>query len=474
MTERLKEQRHAITLRVLDRARQEAQRFLDSLESRPVRAAASLGELREALGGDLPEKGTDPVAEIASIAEAMDRGIVASAGPRYFGFVIGGSTPATIAADWLTSVWDQNPGLYATSPAMSVAEETAARWVLELLGLPATAGLGFVTGCQMANFTCLAAARHAVLRRIGWDVEENGLQGAPKVNIVISEEAHVTIHTSLRMLGFGLEGAKVVPTDDEGRMRADDLQSVLGRLEGPTIVCAQAGNVNSGSFDPISEIVEIAHARGAWVHIDGAFGLWASVVSSRAHLLRGFERADSWATDAHKWLNVPYDCGIAIVADRNAQRGAMSVKAAYLEHAENAERDPFEWGPEFSRRGRGFTVYTALRTLGRQGVVAMIERNCDQASRIAKRLGEEKGIEILNDVVLNQVLVRFEGENDEAGDQLTREVIRRVQQEGTCWLGGTVWHGKGAMRISVSNWSTTDEDIDRSADAILRAWREGR
>ncbi|MFZ2491006.1 MAG: aminotransferase class V-fold PLP-dependent enzyme [Thermoanaerobaculia bacterium] len=455
------------TAALLAAARDEAQRFLESLPSRPVRAEASLEELRESLSIPLPDGPTDPLEAFRAFARTMDRGIVASAGPRYFGFVIGGTLPVSIAADWMVSTWDQNPGLYATSPATSVAEETAARWVLELLGLPAASGVGFVTGCQMANFTALASARHAMYARAGWNVEENGLQGAPPLTIVMSEEAHATIHTSLRFLGLGLRGAKRVRADAQGRLDPSDLRRVLAEVEGSVIVCAQAGNVNSGAIDDFTAIVETAKEKGAWVHVDGAFGLWAAASEDKRGLVRGIELADSWATDAHKWLNVPYDCGIVIVRDAAAQRGAMGVHASYLQQTEGAERDELEWVPEFSRRGRSVPVYLALRALGRSGVAEIVDRCCALARRFAGLLEREKGVEVLSDVVLNQVLVRF-GDSDE----ITRDVIARVQREGTCWLGGTVWQGRAAMRISVSNWSTDEADVDRSAEAVVRCFRE--
>ncbi|HUP44348.1 MAG TPA: aminotransferase class V-fold PLP-dependent enzyme, partial [Thermoanaerobaculia bacterium] len=320
------------------------------------------------------------------------------------------------------------------------------------------------TGCQMANFTCLAAARHAVLRDAGWNVEEQGLQGAPRVNVIIGAEAHVTIHVALRMLGLGSRNAIEVATDGEGRMKVEELQHVLSRVSGPTIVCAQAGNVNTGSFDPLPAIVAVVKERGAWLHVDAAFGLWARAAESRRALADGAELADSWATDAHKWLNVPYDCGVAIVRDAAALRASMTSKAAYLEQTSGVERDNLDWNPEFSRRARGVTVYAALRSLGRQGVADLVERCCAHARRFAGILGGDSRVKILNDVVLNQVLVRF-GDSD----LLTRNTIARVQQEGTCWLAGTTWHDMAAMRISVSNWATSEEDVDRSAEAILRS-----
>jgi len=461
---------------LLKRTTDLALEFLDGLPERRVRQTASVAELRAALGGPLPEEGTDAREVIEHLARAADPGLVGTAGPRYFGFVIGGHVPASLAADWLTSAWDQNAGLYVTSPANSVVEEVAAAWLLEILGLPASASLGFTTGCSMANFTALAAARHAVLARQGWDVEKAGLFGAPPIEVVIGNEAHATILTALQMLGLGRERVKRVAVDGQGRMVPAALREMLAGGSGPLIVCAQAGNVDTGAFDPLEEIVAIvreSRERGGWLHVDGAFGLWAAAVPSLAHLVRGAAGADSWATDAHKWLNVPYDSGIVAVAHPEPHRAAMTISAAYLVQTEGHERDPFDWVPEFSRRARGFTVWAALRSLGRAGVAGMVERCCALARRFAERLREEPGVEILNEVVLNQVLVRFHrpGGPTDGADGLTREVIARVQADGTCWLGGTTWQGKAAMRISVSGWATTEADVDASAAAILRSFR---
>jgi len=449
---------------VLHQAHGLAMRYLDGLGERHVGAPGSLQQLREGAAQPLTDEGVEAAEVIASLNALADMGVVASAGPRYFGFVIGGSYPVALAADWLVSAWDQNPGIHATSPFSAEVEEVAARYVLDVLGLPTGSSVGFTTGCQAANFTALAAARHKVLADSGWDVEADGLNGAPRVHIVIGAEAHATIHTALRYLGFGLRQVKKVAIDSEGRMRVDDLARVLAGCEGPTIVCAQAGNVNSGAFDPIEEIAELTRAQGAWLHVDGAFGLWALASPRHAALARGADRADSWATDAHKWLNVPYDCGIVIVRNADAHRAAMSVRAAYLEHAGHAERDALEYVPEFSRRGRATPVYATLRHLGRLGIADLIDRCCAHARLFASLLGAEQGIAILNDVVLNQVLVRFAD-----SDEITRTVIAGVQREGTCWLGGTSWQGRAAMRISVSNWSTTEHDVRRSVAAIVRA-----
>jgi glutamate/tyrosine decarboxylase-like PLP-dependent enzyme len=456
-------------LSVLDTAAGLAQEFLASLERRPVRATASVSELRARLGPPLGEDGLAPEAVISELARDAEPGLVASAGPRYFGFVIGGSHPAAVAADWLTSAWDQNAGLSATSPAAAVVEEVAAGWLLDLLGLPEGAGVGFVTGGQMANFVGLCAGRHAVLERAGWNVEEEGLQGSPAVEVVVGEEVHVTVLSALRLLGLGSRRARRVAVDGQGRMRPDDLARVLRECPGPTLVCAQAGNVNTGAFDPLNDIAPLAREHGAWLHVDGAFGLWAAVSPALRHHLAGIELADSWATDAHKWLNVPYDCGLAVVADPAVQRAALTARASYLVQTEGAERDPFEWVPEFSRRARGFTVYAALRSLGRRGVTGMIERCCHLARRMAEGLGRAPGVHVLNEVVLNQVLVRFDPPAGGNADAFTRAVIARVQQGGTAWLGGSRWRDLEVMRISVSNWSTTESDADRSVAAILDA-----
>lgn len=450
---------------LLDRAHRHAAQFLQSLPERHVGARATRDELMAALRVPLAENGEAPAAVIDALASQGDRGAIGCAGPRYFGFVIGGSLPVALAADWITSAWDQNPGIYATSPVVSVIEDVAREWLLDLFDLPRQSSLGFVTGCQMANFTCLAAARHGVLRRAGWNVEEDGLHGAPRVNLVTSAESHVTIDVAMRYLGFGTRNLLRVESDDQGRMRADRLRRLLENLSGPTIVCAQAGNVNTGAFDPLREIAEIAHEHGAWLHIDGAFGLWARTSRAYTHLADGIELADSWATDAHKWLNVPYDCGVAIVRHAEDHRASMTSTAAYLVQTQGVERDAVDWVPEFSRRARGITVYAALRALGRNGVEDLIDRDCARARQMADALRRVPGVTILNDVVLNQVLVRF-GDDDD----LTRRVIAGVQQEGTCWLGGTTWHGLAAMRISVSHWATSEEDAARSADAIARVW----
>lgn len=452
--------------KLLQRAHDHALEFLRTLPKRHVGARATRDELLKIYRTPLSESGEDGKRVLDLLASGAERGTVATAGPRFFGFVIGGSLPVAVAADWITTAWDQNSGLFAASPIVSVLEEVASEWLLDLFDLPRTSSVGFVTGGQMANFTGLAAGRDAVLRRAGYNVEEQGLIGAPQVNIVLSAEAHITIYASLRLLGFGSKKVRLVESDEQGRMRADALRRVLAETQGPTIVCAQVGNVNTGSIDPLREIATITSERGAWLHVDGAFGLWGRASRDRRPLLDGVELADSWATDAHKWLNVPYDNGIVIVRDSAAHRASMTVSAEYLEQTVGAERDELDWVPEFSRRGRGITVYAALRTLGKNGVESLVDDLCARARQMADLLRVDKNVRVLNDVVLNQVLVRF-GDDDEK----TRRVIADVQKEGTCWMAGTTWHRMAAMRISVSNWATTEDDIARSAEAILRAAR---
>lgn len=459
---------------VLQRAANLAVGYLDGIAERPVGPPVAVDRLRAALGGPLPEKGEDPRVVVESLASGVEAGLVASCGPRYFGFVIGGALPATVAADWLTSAWDQNAWTYAASPAGSVAEEVAAGWLVELLGLPAGTSVGFTTGATMASFTALAAARSAVLRRVGIDVEEEGLAGAPPVAVIVGDAVHATVLAALQMLGLGRGRVRRVATDDQGRMDAEALRDVLAICHGPTIVCAQAGEVNTGASDPLAEIGKLTREHGAWLHIDGAFGLWAAASPKLRHLVTGVEQADSWSTDGHKWLNVPYDSGFVFFRSREALRQAMSLDAAYYAMSEKGERDNFLCVPESSRRARGFTVWAALRSLGRAGVREMIERCCSMAQRMAARLCDDPGVELLNDIVLNQVLVRFLSRGGDNADAFTREVIRRIQADGTCWLGGTRWRGRAAARISISNWSTAEADIDRSADAILRCLRELR
>jgi glutamate/tyrosine decarboxylase-like PLP-dependent enzyme len=460
--------------RLLEETAGRAADYLEGIGERRVGASAGVEELRASLGGPLPDGPTDPREVIEDLAAAAEPGLVASPGGRYFGFVIGGGLPAALAADWLTSVWDQNAGLYVCGPSAAIVEEVAGAWTAELLGLPDGVSFAFVTGCQMAHVTALAAARHSVLARAGWDVNERGLIGAPPVHVVVGEERHVTIDRALRLLGLGTACIVAVPADSEGRMVPAALRDALGGLGGASIVCAQAGNVNTGAIDPLEEIADIAQEAGAWMHVDGAFGLWAAASPRLRHLVAGVERADSWATDAHKWPGVPYDSGIALCAHPEAQQAAMSVRAGYLVHADpTGPRDELDWNPEFSRRARGFPVYAAIRSLGRSGIAELVERCCAHARRFGEALDAAPDVEVLAEVVLNQVLVRFlDAEGDHDG--YTRAVIEAVQEDGTCWLSGTTWHGMGAMRISVSNWATTSEDVERSLDAILRAAHTAR
>jgi glutamate/tyrosine decarboxylase-like PLP-dependent enzyme len=431
-------------------------RYLDGLAERRVspdpEALARLSRFDEAL----PDGPDDPRRVIALLDDVGSPATTATAGPRFFGFVIGGAMPVTVAASWLATAWDQNAGAFTASPVAATLEQVAQRWLVDLFGLPQTTVAGFVTGATMANFSALAAARHDVLARAGWDVDERGLAGAPPLTVIVGEEAHPSLHKALGLLGIGRQNVVRVRTDGQGAMLADALPTISG----PAIVCTQAGNVNTGAFDPVAEVAEVAHAAGAWVHVDGAFGLWAAAAPGRAHLVRGIAAADSWATDAHKWLNVPYDSGLAFVRDPEPLRAAMGVTAAYL--PDSMMREPSAHSPELSRRARGVEVWAALRALGRSGVADLVERDCRHAARFAEGL-RAAGHEILNDVVLNQVLVSF------GDEETTRRVIAAIQQDGTCWSGVTVWHGRTAMRISVSGWSTTDEDVERSLAAMLRA-----
>lgn len=440
---------------LLEQTAQRAISYLENLGDRSVAPSAEAVAKLAALDQPLNEQPTAPEEVVNSLDEICSAATTAMAGPRFFGFVIGGALPVTLAANWLAGAWDQNTGLYTPTPGTSQLEQVALNWLLDLFDLPRESGGAFVTGATMANFSALAAARHALLQREGWNVEADGLFGAPVITVVVGEEAHPTLFKSLGLLGLGRNRVVRVPVDSQGRMRADALPS----FSGPTIVCVQAGNVNTGAFDPFTEICERAHASGAWVHVDGAFGLWATAARSTGALANGLADADSWATDFHKWLNVPYDSGIAIVRDREALRAAMAITADYLPTSEF--RNPSDFTPELSRRARGVEVWAALRSLGRAGVAELIERNCRQARRFAEGL-EAAGCRVLNEVVLNQVLVAF-------GDaETTNRVIRAIQEDGTCWCGGTVWQGQTAMRISVSSWATTDEDVERSLEAMIR------
>lgn len=445
------------------RAASHAETFFAGVHDRRVAGPIDLPALRAAFGGPLPETGEHAAAVIDALVAAAEPGLVATVGPRYFGFVTGGVVPAAAGADWLTSAWDQQGALGVSSPALAVCEETVTGWLLDLLGLPSASGVGLVTGGQMANTTCLAVARRTVLRRAGHDVDRDGLVGCPPIAVVVGAEAHTTIGRSLQFLGIGRAQVYAVDVDRQGRIERGAVGRLLANLPSgtPTIVCAQAGNVNSGSFDPLDDIAAACTATGAWLHVDGAFGLWAAASPSRRSLLHGHDRADSWAVDLHKWLNVPYDSGAAIMRDAANQVDSLRLSAPYLVAGEEL-RDGSSYVPESSRRARCFPAWAAIRSLGRRGVAEMIDRCCDLAGRFAGQLADHPDVEVLNDVVINQVMVRL-GDSDER----TRAWIAAVQAEGTCWAGPTTWHGKVAMRISVSNWSTTAADIDRSSTAML-------
>ena len=436
--------------------------FLGSLEERPVFPHVSVDELRSALRVPLPEEPMDPAQVVEELAAAAEPGLVAIPSGRYFGFVIGGGLPAALAADWLTSAWDQNAGLYVGGPSASVIEQVVREWVCELLGLPPDSSIGLVTGTQMGSVTALAAARFRVLERAGWDVSRDGLAGGPPVRVLVGAQRHVTIDRALRLLGLG--APEPVAADTQGRMDAGALRAALRNGDGPTIVCAQAGEVNTGAFDPFEEIAAASAEHGAWLHVDGAFGLWAAVSPRFRPLLRGVEHADSWITDAHKWLNVPYDSALVLCNDTEAHRAAMTISASYLIQDEGqVVRDQVDWVPEFSRRARGFAVYAALRSLGRSGLRELVERTCDCARRFADGIAGLDGVEVLNDVVLNQVLFRFET------DEQTDAVLRRVQDAGEVWMSGTTWGGRRAIRVSVSNWQTTEDEIELALEAFRSA-----
>ena len=441
--------------KILRDAAERGVRYREALGDRSVAPSASAVAAVAGFDEALPDTGREDGETLAMLDEIGSPASVAMAGPRFFGFVIGGSLPVTVAANWLATAWDQNSVMSEVTPATAMLEEVSRRWLCELLGLPQEAAASFVTGATVANFTALAAARHRVLANAGWDVERDGLIGAPELTVVVGEEAHPTLTKSLGMLGLGRDRAVRVPVDGQGRMIADALPAI----DGPTIVCTQAGNINTGAFDPVGAICRAVRPAGAWVHVDGAFGLWAAAVPTMQDLLAGFDAADSWATDAHKWLNVPYDSGLAITRDAAALRAAMAITADYLP-TETAGRNPSDYTPELSRRARGVEIWAALRSLGRQGVRDLVTRCCAHARRFAAGL-EEAGYAILNDVVLNQVLVSF------GDDETTQTVIAAIQKDGTCWCGGTVWQGRRAMRISVCNASTTEADVELSLAAML-------
>ena len=461
---------------VLESALEQALRYLDGLDDMPVASTVTTDELRRRLGRPLAEEGVDPTQVIADLVDDTRGGLVGSAGGRFFAWVIGGSVPAALAADWLTSTWDQNAGILASSPAEGVIEEIAGAWLKDLLGLPANAGFALVTGCQMAHVTCLAAARNAVLARQGWDVEDAGLMGAPPVCILSGNERHGSTERAIRLLGLGRKSVVDLPVDESGRLTADTLSEALSQYSGdgtsPTIVLLQAGELNTGAYDPFLDLIPIAHAAGAWVHVDGAFGLWAAASPRYRSLLAGVEQADSWSTDGHKWLNVPYDCGYAFVSDQRAHQAAMSYRASYLVHNERA-RDQMDWNPEWSRRGRGVATYAAIRQLGREGIADLVERTCGYAHDLVTRIGALPGAELVKEPQINQGLVRFLDTRPGAGptddDRRTDAVIAAIVQTGEAYFGGVTWHGRRCMRVSVCNWRTNQADVDRVVTAVERA-----
>ncbi len=440
--------------------------FRKSLSSRPQRPEMSYDDMRHAFEAPLPEAGQSAADVIEQLADIAEPGLGVMAGPRFFGWVIGASHPVGVAADWLTSAWGQNTGSHLATPSAAVVEETASRWLLELLDLPRECSVGFVTGASVANFVGLAAARHRTLSQLDWDVEGHGLFGAPTVNVVVGDDAHTTVFSALKYLGFGYERVHRVETDAAGRIVPSAFQAVLDNIDGPIIAIAQAGQISTGAFDPFDDLADRTHDRDGWLHVDCAFGLWARACPDRAHLTAGLDKADSWAVDGHKWLQTPYDSGFAIVRDRDAHSRAMTTDASYLPQITEGQRNPSHFVPELSRRARGFATWAMIRHLGRTGVADMVSRHCRIARNMAARLAEESGIEILNQVELNQVILRF-GESDE----LTQAVIDQVQEDGTCLVAGAKWRDNWVMRISVISWPTTDEDGDISADTIAKIWR---
>jgi glutamate/tyrosine decarboxylase-like PLP-dependent enzyme len=453
---------------VLDIAAAHAATYLESLGDRPIVAAASIAELRRRLGRPLPETGMPTEAVIDELVRDAEGGILGSGSGRFFGWVIGGALPVAVAADWLTSAWDQNAASNATAPAEAVVEEVCGAWAKELFGIPSSASFAFVTGCQMAHTTALAAARHKLLAGRGWDVEKSGLAGAPALRILTTENRHESIIRSARLLGLGSAAIEYVPSDTMGRIEIGELDAALRRLgDAPVVLCLQAGDLNTGVFDPFERACEIAHAAKAWVHIDGAIGLWAAASERHRHLLKGAEAADSWATDAHKWLNVPFDSGLVFVAHAAAHRAAFAQETSYSIPREEL-RNQKDWNPEWSRRGRGFPVYAAMRALGRSGIAEIVDRCCAHAARLVGGIGRLPGAEVVASPTINQGLVRFLS-RDGDHDGFTDEVIRRIQARGVAWFGGATWRGMRVMRVSVCNWRTTEADIDRTLATIREA-----
>jgi len=463
---------------LLDRTRRHAVDFLDGLDQRPVRPTTTLAELRRRLDAELDDQGIDPTQVIDDLVAATSGGHLGSASGRNFAWVMGGALPSALAADWLVSTWDNNAALYVSAPASAVVEEVAGRWVKDILGLPADASFAFTTGCQMAHFTCLAAARHALLSKNGWDVEREGLCNAPRIRVLASEHRHGSLTRALRFLGFGSNSLEALATGPDARLESTVLSAAMQKSpEAPTIVVLHAADLNVGAFDPFVELISLAKSRGAWVHVDGAFGLWVRASARHRALANGIEQADSWATDAHKWLNTPQDIGIAIVADAAAHKAAMDISASYLS-SDGRARDPIDWTPEWTRRARGFPVYAALRELGRAGAANLIDRCCDHARQLVRGLGTLSEVEVVAYPTLNQGLVRFLENpphgNDAADDAKTDRIIDAINREGTSFFSGTTWQGRRAMRISVVNWRTTHDSIERTVRAVAQVLESER
>lgn len=459
---------------LLGRALEHAVGYREAVGDRPARPLKSYAEMREQFDEPLPEAGADPLAVLEQLATEARDGLMPTIGPRFFAWVMGASHPAGVAADWLVSAWGQNAGYQSTAPAAAALEEMAERWLLEILDLPREAGIGFSTGATVANGTCLAAARTGTLLKAGWDPDADGLFGAPPVHVLIGADAHSSLFSSLQLIGFGRKRVITIATDDQGRMLPGALEAAIRPLTGPKIIIAQAGQINTGAYDPFAAIVAIGKAHDAWVHVDGAFGLWARAVPELKPLTAGMEGCDSWVTDGHKWLQAPYDCGFAIVRDRDALLGAMSQWSSYLPSIAQGDRVPSNYVPELSRRARGVPVWALIKTFGRAGIVELVGRHCGFARRMAERLGNEPGVRVVNDVAINQVIVNFGSGDAEARKAATQAVIEGVVASGTCYVAGAAWRGDWVMRISISSAATTEADIDLSADAIIAAWQEVR
>lgn len=448
---------------------QKAGQYNRSLDQLPIGVTHPRQQLRDGIDDKLPEAGEDAEQAIRALINSAGPGLIHSRNPRYFGFVIGGATDTAIAADWLTSLWDQNAQAYNSSPAASIIEEIVGGWLLDLLGLNRSCGIGFVTGAQMANFTALTVARNAQLQKYDWNPELHGLQGSPHIDILCGESCHATIHSAIRLMGLGQKNIRTIASDPQGRMKFSAFKKVLELCQGPAIVCVQAGNVNSGAFDPFTEIIPLAREKGAWIHVDGAFGLWAAASPDRKHLLSGHRDADSWATDAHKWLNVPYDSGIVIVRDPQVHQSLKTARCAYTGPAKSGQRNGSSWVPENSRRARGFVLYAALRNLGKKGVAAIVDNGCAMARAFADELKQIPHASVLNEVSLNQVLCRLQPPSVADTDAFNSAVALRIQEAGDCWLGTTEWHGNIVLRISVSNRATTIQDVRQSISSIKKA-----